>query len=447
MNCPAVADMDQEMKMRMACGLIYALAVSTVLGQFPPEKLLARIPEGVELVGKPRKGPDGIEVPTVSRPVWSADGLQVAYIGHRDGKSFPVVGETVGESFHYIDPPVFGTKGTQVAFRVGNCLGPTSEKWWLWIDGKKQFPEDWIGSISACPDGKQWAYWTQPGAKLDSTGAYARSSMVLAFGTKRSKKYDDAEALTAPVFSSDGKQVATPVAKTSKHFALVFGAKEELVGKGAPMVDTVVWRPDGKELAIVEMDISRGSKGPPKPWSNLVIRAGSRVLGKDYESAGMPVYSRDGKTIAYKVARGELLGVALNEDANAKVEWAFVDEIALSSDGKRLAFSASKDAKLGESGDVSHMARWQIKSGGWQVVVDGKPGDRFDAIAYLVWSPNGKQLARAVRKDKSWHVVVGETTSDPFDDVGPPRFSDDGKSVGFGAQVGREMWWKVITLP
>jgi hypothetical protein len=141
------------------------------------------------------------------------------------------------------------------------------------------------------------------------------------------------------------------------------------------------------------------------------------------------------------------MGVAVDGDAKAATEWAFVDEIAFSPDGKRLAFTATKDGKPANPGDLSRHARWQVQGGTWHVVLDGKVGPAFDAVEHLAFAPDGKRLAHAGRKGTTWKVHAGDAESGPFDDVGPLCFDADGKRIGFGARTGRELWWRIFELP
>jgi hypothetical protein len=45
-----------------------------------------------------------------------------------------------------------------------------------------------------------------------------------------------------------------------------------------------------------------------------------------------------------------------------------------------------------------------------------------------------------------WWLIVRERRVEAPNIVGDPVFSRDGRRVGYGALVGRELWWKVIDL-
>ena len=67
--------------MRTAIALILSLAATAAAARPQiSEKLIAIVPDGVELVGPPITDPDGKKVDNVSEVVFSADCEQVAYV-------------------------------------------------------------------------------------------------------------------------------------------------------------------------------------------------------------------------------------------------------------------------------------------------------------------------------------------------------------------------------
>jgi hypothetical protein len=115
------------------------------------ERRLAVIPADLSLEG-PTMRVEGKEWKLVRSVAWSADGQRVAYVGHKGGKEYPVVGETVYDGYHYVSGPTLSANGALVVFRAGNRDGKKSETWWVLANGEKLGKEDWIGEIGVSPD-------------------------------------------------------------------------------------------------------------------------------------------------------------------------------------------------------------------------------------------------------------------------------------------------------
>ena len=178
--------------------LLVAVITARSIGALPQaqEKLIAVVPDGIELAGPPMTGPDGKKVSDVSRIVFRPDGGQVAYVGYKGGRSCPVTGTTVGEAFDYLSDPVFG--GDHVFFRAGNRTSPTTEKWWIYADGKKtrrggldRRDRLQCGRLASSRIG------CSPARRSRRAEIYSRTNLQLVVGTKRGAKWQDAEALIA----------------------------------------------------------------------------------------------------------------------------------------------------------------------------------------------------------------------------------------------------------
>jgi Tol biopolymer transport system component len=391
---------------------------------------LPTVPEGVELDGA---------------PVFAPDGTQVAYAGKRDGALVPIVGEEIGESFDFIDPPVFGASGEQVAFRVGKRANKKSEDWWIWRDGKKTESNDWIGALSWSPDGSKLAYWTQPGAKLESDGSYKRGGMVLVVDGRKGAKWNDADALTPPVWSEDSKVVATSAMKGGE-WCVLLGDKPSTK---APFIDSVSLSRDGKSFAVAAKRVSMaqfdpGAVAPTEMHWEVIL--GKRTFGVNFESAASPTISPDGRRVAYKVTTANKCGIAI-DDEEPKLPWDFVTRPVWSDDSRRLAYAGVQGGELDRAWIVSKEGDLVIKAGSWRLVVDGEPtGENFDELRDIVFSPSGKLAAFRARTGAKWQIVCGTTKSESFDFAGPPSFDTDSRRLAFGIRNGREFAWKVLEL-
>jgi hypothetical protein len=193
----------------------FTLPLCLALG-FAQDRPLATVLEGLVLEGKPIVSPDGLTtVPDVQRVVWSPDGSAVGYVGLRGETPVPVIGSKDHGNYAWADGPVFSADSKHWAFRVGKPAGKDRERWWVLLDGKEVGAEDWIGDVALAPTGGGWCAWTQPGARYDESGAYARGDQVLVTPWKKGAKWDDASSLIAPRFARDGSFVATLASKSS----------------------------------------------------------------------------------------------------------------------------------------------------------------------------------------------------------------------------------------
>ena len=153
------------------------------------------------------------------------------------------------------------------------------------------------------------------------------------------------------------------------------------------------------------------------------------VIPEGYKIYFFPpiTFSHDGRKVAY-VARKE------DEDKNFVVlnneEGKHYDRISgcpvFSPDGKQLAYVAQQ----GEIGFI---------------ILNNQEGRAYDEVRWPVFSPDGKQLAYvAVNKEGEYFIVLNGQESKTYDEIyGKPVFSEDSKHIAYGAQVGNEPWWIV----
>jgi S1-C subfamily serine protease len=174
-------------------------------------------------------------------------------------------------------------------------------------------------------------------------------------------------------------------------------------GKEGPEYDQIVgpvFSPDGKRLAYAAC---RGSG-----W-RVVVDGGE---GKEYLQVSTPVFSPDSKRVAY-LASGE--GMRVVADGIEGKSYPFIDQLAFSPDGKRLAYVATRVGK------------------GTCVVVEGEEEGEYVFVRGLVFSPDGKRLAYEARKGTKMLLVVDgrverECEVGGFDHI---TFSPDGKRLGY----------------
>ena len=80
------------------------------------------------------------------------------------------------------------------------------------------------------------------------------------------------------------------------------------------------------------------------------------------------------------------------------------------------------------------------EGGQWRVVLDGREGKPYEAIAAesLRFSPDGR-LAYVAQSAKKWLAVVDGREGKPYDTLGMLCFSPDGKRLAYRASAGGQM--------
>lgn len=121
-------------------------------------------------------------------------------------------------------------------------------------------------------------------------------------------------------------------------------------------------------------------------------------------------------------------------------------------DGKQLAFVGVENGGVQDFFALSEGVDEALTDGRAQLFTmdrrgkQHKEGEVCAAIRHVTWSPDGKQVGRAVKQDGKWFVVCGKSRSEGHDEVGNLHFSKDGRRIAFGARRGRELWWRVLKI-
>ena len=434
----------------------WCVALATMAGEEPV--LLATLPDGIELQGRPYLDPNGRQRIDRSTLVFDAAVTRVAYVGWRGERSLAISGDELLGDFDFLDEPLVPPAPLPVLFRAGDRTGKEQERWWLLANAKKTQPSDWIGAVACSEDGANVAWWEQPGAKLAKDGSRERGEQELCWNGKRIAKWADADSLEPPLFAPDGSRVAGIVEKNGWRVALASPKKAELQGDGKGLVRDLAWRPDGSGVVWCEAaSIGPGARMlgamAESAGAKFEIVAGKARLGKGFASCGAPVVAPDGRAIAYKffqvVDTGGVicgrLGIGVDDAPRAASQFVAVDPLVWSADGRHLAAAvalAAAGAPEKEQNAVNFVARRYDRTavkGTWHAWRDGATSEPWDDVHHVTWSPDGKRLAWVGARDGKQHVVVDGKAGAPWDEVGPLHFAADGKSLFFGALDGRKI--------
>ena len=184
---------------------------------------------------------------------------------------------------------------------------------------------------------------------------------------------------------------------------------------GAP-----VFSPDGKRLAYIAQEGGQ----------RFVVLDGKP--GARYEAVykGTLTFSPDSRRLAYFAGKGGMRAVVLDGAEGTPHRDAMVSTLRFSPDGTKLAYAA------------------QLESGKWAVVINGKAGAAFDYIGSFTgvnWSPDSSRVAYAGLVDKQWGAVVDDAGF-PYDAIASIIFSPDSRRAAFQAQADGK-WVVVVNSP
>ncbi len=346
-----------------------------------------------------------------------------AFVASQHGKVFVVINNKKGPEFDAIGMP-FGSPDLSTFGYIAIERDPAGSKAFL-VLGNKTVPLQHDESISLDSNPSSPRY-SPPFLSLDNSKvAYISShkekqkeAVAVIEGNwgdpaPATIKYGpEFDSVSEPVLSPDGTTVAYAASEAKKSF-IVAGDKK---GPEFDEVFHAVFSPDGTTVAYDVED---------KQNKKMFIVVGDKK-GPEFEWVGRPVFSPDGSAVGYQAAEEkekEFVVVA----GRRGPKFDHVLEPLFSPDGKTVAYGAQNGRKQ-------------------FVVVGDEKGPEFDSVDDLRFSPDGSTVAYVVHEGKKEFMVVGEKRGPEFDGVFPPFFSPDGSKVAYGARLGREFWWKVMSV-
>jgi len=187
--------------------------------------------------------------------------------------------------------------------------------------------------------------------------------------------------------------------------------------------------------------------------------------GPEFDGVGQPFLSADGAVVAYRAERNDEYFIRVGDRDGPAFE--FVTDPAVSADGSTVAYAASQEGrwflvagarKIPLAGhpdmvfvspdgrQVGWVDRESLPEGGYKmrVAVPGRVGETFSIVGRPAFSPSGATFAYAADEGARRFVVIGPRKVETPHRVSDPVFSPDGRHVGYGARIGRELWWRVV---
>ena len=345
-------------------------------------------------------GPEFDEVEYLSI---SPDGKRVAYWAKRAGKGYVVIDHRIGpqydtlESISYPTKIAFSPDGKRMAYLVVK-----GEKKFLVIDGKPEPEFDEVSAFTFSPDGKRFGYKVRPGDEY-------RFVVDGRLGLK-------AATYGGLTFSPDGKRLACGIAwGHGEQYYIVDGVKEQ----GYDRTDNFAFNPDGKHYAYAAR---------PDKDADYVVVVDGKPKWPGYDAVNQLTFSPDGRRLAYVASRGaDEQFLVVNGKAGPPFDEVskYSGQLAFSPDSKHLAYVAVQTTLVydGEqqepkyrmiwgmtfSPDSAHLA-YKAANGGEFVVVDGKPGPKYDKLSFEPLAFRADGAVEYLAYKEGWYYRVRQSS-------------------------------------
>jgi len=432
-------------------------APETSLGFNETATLIAEIPENSAVIGDsiqpmPDKGKMAYVVET-------KEGFKVCM----NNDCSPLVGR-VARGMLAVSP-----NGNHLA-AVAQARGE-NEKARVMLNGNMGKAFDMVHDLRFSPDSMKLAYIVQ-----------ADDAFFVYVNQDRHPSFAVIDPSLGLIFSRDSSHLAYVASDDGQSWRLVHNGEP---GEAFEEIKHVTFSPDSSRLAYAAKTdgkwhiVKDGDKGPgyagikrirfsPDAESRLayvardddgafVVLDGEKSKVYDYVP-GEPVFSNDGKRLAYAVAEERRFrGIRMRMVVDGKAGPAF-DQIGayrFSPDGGQFAYMAVVDkdkekARMvhnGEAHDIyqsigmpvfspdgRHLAYYLFDDGLWQVRKNGEKGPRVGAAHNPVFSPDGERMAYLARIGDHWMVIEdGEMLGNPYAWADMLTFSPDGRHLACAA--------------
>lgn len=272
-----------------------------------------------------------------------------------------------------------------------------------------------------------------------------------------------------PVVSADGKRVAWVEPLGAGGLVAVRACAVDLTGcaAGTPY-EAIAWSHPAAGGSVVAAVASREGRDAVVTVDLSAPGVAERASGW-FDAVALVAVSRDGRHLAFLARRGERhllvkdgaelglprldspLELQVGDDGRALLTGITQEGVVVLLDGKQIgkAYEGAYFPLLAPAGGVTFLAE---REGRNVLVVDGEEGPTWDKAVGPAFTPDGSRLVYRARQDGQRFVVVADRRGKTLREL--PRaeavfefvLAPDGRSVGYGVQVGREFSWRVEPL-
>jgi len=332
-------------------------------------------------------------------PVVSPNGEHIAAVVQTDGDARVMLGEHLGKAYDMVFDLRFSPDSMKVAY-----IAQKDDVFSVYVNQDRQ-------QAFAIVDPDQGLMFSEDSSRLAYVASPDGQSWHLVHNGKPGEAFD---AISHVTFSPDSRRLAY-AAKTGGKWHLVEDGDR---GPGYTNIKRIRFGPDSERLVYVARD-DNGA---------FVVLDGEKGEVFDYVP-GEPVFSHDGKRLAYAVAQeSRRRGIRMRMVVDGKAGPAFeqIGAYRFSPGGEHFAYMAVEDKDKEKA----------------RMVHNGDAHEIYQSIGLPVFSPKGRHLAYYVFYDGLWHVKKNGEMGPGFYEVENPVFSPDGERMAYLARVGSR--WSVM---
>jgi hypothetical protein len=450
--------------------------------------------DAVRIVYDGRDGPEFTAPPVAGQRFdifvhLSPDGNRTfASVDTPDGV-IPVLDGQPGPVHAKLGMPLFSRDGRRLAYQAMDHGPDGAAEWRVVLDGRPGPAYDKIDALQFSPDGGRVSYSATKGKE--------------AFAVIDGKPGPAYEEINALQFSPDGRRTAYK-GKVGEKYAAVIDGKAEPLHSPRDMYDlnlTFYWSPDSQHIAyeacqggrtrmvvdgkdgpeydyMAEIGFSERHRGcvfsqdsqhfaygatfalPEGPRSFVVLDG--KVVGKGYDRSSFGGLQFVANRLVYMADRGGKRLVCFDGAEGMEYDqvtpWRLVgaDRKSIVHEGRRdgewyvvtdgrerpapADFAPPGPPRRDDILAGAHTASVSRAAGTAVVVLDGKPGDAYEAVGGVSLADDG-HIAYPAKRQNLWRIVIDGREGPPCDEIGACTLGQGGR-LAYAARFGAK--WRIV---